>query len=796
MKSRFFRRSFLLTAITMGIFCVPDAQSANEAGIAAQALNVVLNEFVDRTVAITDKNVNIKEDKVAGKSQPAFNKVLIAQAETSAMPSQTTQELTKTARSREEKESRGTIEEVMVTARRREESLQDIPDAVTVFSAIELEKARVNNFADISLMTPNMLFRESFNDGVNFTTMRGITTPQQGLPPVTYVFDGVQAASTQFINLSLFDIERIEVLRGPQGALYGAGAMAGAINIITKKPDNNFSGRVTAGIGDGPDMYLQGAVSGPIVQDKLFYRVSGEFRNSDGVVENNRGEKVDFDDHGVFRGRLLWDGEDLTIDARISWADYDKGAATQELYVTGPDGLPVIGADRAINDSRNIESDIIGNQQRSLFDASLKIDYDSDHFTFTSISAYADSDTDTFGDLDFTDTDAFGACFFFPDTNCTGIAQIIIDNYDFWSQEIKLTSPTDQRLRWLVGSWYQEREAVTVISVPVAFNTDEIEPFVDIFGLLIGGFPRTDLKNDELFAVFGQVNYDLTDKLELTVGARYDEAKYDTTGFNCLECTDRDNLIQSTDPTGLLVDTLTAEDDNIQLKVSISYDWTDSLMTYFTYSEGYRPGFFTTGNRAAAEDTKNFEIGFKSSWMRNTFVFNGAFFSIDYSNQQFSQVINTPPFRIVTNIPESDIKGLELEAFVKPLDGLDVSVGFGWIDAQEATGFDAPFVPEYTFNTRVGYMRPLRDTNLDVTGQVEFRRTGSYFLARQEVFEVDPIDILNLRLSVSSPSWRVSAYVENTLDNRQPSEFIPFLTGIVKSWSMARQFGVEVTFRH
>ncbi|MFK7958034.1 MAG: TonB-dependent receptor, partial [Lysobacterales bacterium] len=588
----------------------------------------------------------------------------------------------------------GMLEEIVVKARKRDESLQDIPEAVTVFNADTIAAAGINTVNDFANLTPNLMIREGFRDGTSFITMRGISTAQQGLPPVTVVVDGVQVAALDFINQGLVDIESIEVLRGPQGALYGAGAMAGAINITTAAPTDTTQGKFKISGASGNDLRLQGILSGPVGEsDDWSYRVRASYRDFDGVVDNVRGEEVDFDEALQVGGRLLFRGERLTADFRASVGDYEAGAIEQARIpvrpladtdsefvrrhaladFTGAQFVPVLSIDQTVNDfdgaGFQIDSDFLGAEEREFVNLSMKLDYEFDAFTLTSVTSYDDADQQVAGDSDWASADILGIAGaagsgLFPAltglSNVTGRAQSLNDDFEAFTQELRITSNTDSRFRWLAGAWYQDREAQTVLSLPVALNGNQLGP--DFFGAVGAAFPRTDLKNDELWAVFGQINYDITDDLELTVGLRYDDATYDDTGFLCFGCNDLAAVIPTNDDVGNVVNTLEQSDDELQPKVSLSYDWNDQLMTYVTYAEGYRPGFFSTGNPTEAEGTENVELGFKYTSESNRFSIYGALFQIDYSEQQFGTIIGGPPFRLTTNIPSVDIDGLELEA--------------------------------------------------------------------------------------------------------------------------------------
>ena len=727
------------------------------------------------------------------------------------------------AQDAEEASEPAVLEEIVVRARKRDENLTDIPDAVTVFTESLIEAAGIQSVNDFANLTPNLVIR----DGVTYITMRGITTAQQGLPPVTHVVDGVQVAALDFVHQGLVDIERIEVLRGPQGALYGAGAMAGAINITTASPSQEVEGRIKATLGNGNDRRLQGVVSGPLADSGIWsYRLRGSWRDFDGVTENVYGDEIDPDESLQLGARLLREGDRFTADFRVGYSDFESGAIEQARVAARPldpgsDSLerqrhastaggsftPVIGIDDTVNDFDGpglaIESDFIGFEEREFLNLSVKLDWQLEFATLTSITARDQLDQSLKGDSDWAGEDILGiagaaASGLFPDlaglTNVTGRAQHLEDNFEAVSQELRLTSESDTRLRWLFGGWYQEREATTVLSIPVALNGSETGP--DFFGAVGAPIPRTDEKRDELWAVFGQASYDINESTELTLGLRYDHSTYDDTGYKCFDCTDQSAILWTNDDQGNQVATLEEEDDKLQPKVSVSYDWSDRLMTYLTYAQGYRPGFFSTGNPTAAESTDNYEVGFKFTGEGGRASLYGAAFFIDYSEQQVSRIIGTPPFRITTNIPSVDIQGLELEFMLRPSDQLTVSGGYGYIKAEDSdTGYDVHFVPEYTLNLSADYRASLNRLGT-ARVRVDYRRQGPWYLHPMETWEVDALDFLNVRASLERDNWTLTAYGTSLMDEYLPTQ-LSYLgnIGFVKSWAGGRHYGVEVSYR-
>ena len=230
------------------------------------------------------------------------------------------------------------LEEVIVTARRRTENLQEIPESVSVLTAEMLEAARIDNLRELSGLVPNVSMfsgEQSFRAGVIQLVVRGITTPQNGEAPMSFVVDGVTIPEIDFINQDLIDIESIQVLRGPQGALYGRGALGGAVLINTKQPGTEVTGYIAGAIEEGDDTRLRFGLSGPLVGDTLFFSLSGSSIDRDGLINNTTLDRpVDFKDSTMVRGGLKYlINDDLTIDWNLNYLDSVIGGG---IYSIGP----------------------------------------------------------------------------------------------------------------------------------------------------------------------------------------------------------------------------------------------------------------------------------------------------------------------------------------------------------------------------------------------------------------------------------------------------------------------------
>ncbi|HEY8352239.1 MAG TPA: TonB-dependent receptor [Sphingomonadales bacterium] len=658
------------------------------------------------------------------------------------------------------------LEEILVTSRKREERLQDVPDSIFVLSSLQLEMSNVESLRDFVDLTPNLLVRETFRSNETFLTMRGLSSAQGALPPVAFVVDGVQLGSNDFINQDLLDIERIEVLRGPQGALYGQGAIAGAINVVTRQPTNEFEGFVKASYGNGDSKRIAGALSAPIVEDRLFARISGYYKDSDGLIKNNRGEDIDFLEEGSIRGRILYRSDVLDIDLRGSYTKGDGSCCIQDR-VNLDDNGNLIGVDDVTNPGAS--SNIIGTSDDKLFNTSLKVDVDLGFATVTSITGYAEIRQAVFGDADMTID---------PVT-----AQDLSFDTDVFNQELRVSSNSDGRFRWLFGGFYQDRQERQHIRI----GADTGERFVANPSIL----HQRNITNSELWAAFGQVSFDLTDRIELTAALRYDHDDQDSRNIVVSEARAR------------------ATFKEWQPKAQIAYRWTDDVMVYASFARGFRPGGFTSTVVFENETTDNYEVGFKTTFLDNRLSINGAFFHIDYSNQQLSFVVftETEALRGAANIPATDIDGMELEIAARPIDNLTITAGLGVTDTVISTvapseffgpdivqliGKKSPLVPPFTFNASVTYAHPVAD-GLDLVFHSDFRRLGGYYFDAANTIYTRTKNFIGGKIALQADNWSVGVWAKNLTDARVATN-VSATGARLRVPNPPRSYGVEATF--
>lgn len=661
-----------------------------------------------------------------------------------------------------------TIEEIVVTSRKRVENLQDVPEAITAFSERQIELAKVESLRDFVDLTPNLMMRETFRSNESFLTLRGLSSAQGGLPPVSFVVDGVQLGSNDFINQDILDVERIEVLKGPQGALYGQGAIAGAIVVTTKAPGNEPEFHIKGSYGKGDSYRVAASASTPIVEDKLFLRVSGYYRDRDGLIDNVRGENIDFSDEGSVRVRIRYDGDNLDANLRGSYTEGDGACCQQDRLPRDANRQILPGVNIDDVDNPGPSSDILGTSDTSFRDISFKLDYDFESFTLTSITGYAEVRQSVFGDADFAPVPF--------------VKQDLAFNTDVFNQEVRLTSDSDARWQYIVGGFYQDRQERQPVFVGAA------TPGAPVPAVIL------DLDNEinsESWAVFGQMSYAVTEKLEGLVALRYDEDEQDT--------------IDKNNPASFKE----ASFDQLQPKAQLSYQWTDNILTYFTYSTGFRAGGFTQNTRFDNEETDNFEIGLKGTFLDRRLVVNASAFHIDYSNQQLSFVVfdNNVAQRGVVNIPSTDIDGLEFELQALPVEGLNVSFGVGIADSvvkeiaaldpalgdvSGAEGNRSPFVPSFTFNGSLTYTYPLYD-RMDLVLHADYRRRGNYYFDLNNDLQTATRDFIDGRIALEADNWFIALWGRNLTDSRYATR-VSATGSALRNQNQPRSYGVEAGF--
>ena len=778
------------------------------------------------------------------------------------------------------------LEEIIVTARKRDENLQDTPAVISAFTEDMLENIGVSSMRDYAQLVPNMFMIETQNSSFTFVNIRGITQMRNTDPSVAIVIDGVLSTNAIGMSQELFDIQQIEVLKGPQGALYGRNSVGGAINITTKRPTEEVEGFFRAGAGNGDFYKVQGAISGPLAEDNLYGRLAFSYSDSDGVRPNvATGDKSDSRESLSLRGRLIWEASDnFEVDLRAS-VSLDEGSALQfsdgtpawgpfpgnpnvsfacGLGIFAPVSLqclagpirfgetpfiqnpnnPAAGLFNADvnNTNKEVETSVNGIDERELYNLSAMLTLDLDIGTLTSVTSFDKATNSARGEPP-------------PRTPTLAFLNTQWRDTETFSQEIRLTSPDDQPLRWIVGGYYLNTDSF--LSTTTQRNSrgiDSLDTFVKKDPLsrrcnFAAGFPAPgsaadsptdcvlgfdgDQQNNTAWAVFAQLSYDLTEDLELTLSARYDEDNREQTlgtpdaflSFFCDingdgDCADAVDL--------QFGDVNSADFSSFQPKVTLKWTPADNLMLYATYSEGFRSGGYNRpgiGNRADTnrglfppgfipggiedvypqQDLTTIEAGFKWNSENGRFLLNAAAFSTtvdDYQSFTFNGQLNGS--QIIIPVDEVELHGVDIDAAALLTDNLSVTLGFGWTESEitEDTsrgaltlGNKAPQTPETTLNLGLQYNQPVSFVDDgELFFRADYQRIGELFYMPANWVARDALSLVNLRGGLEfGDGWRVEGWVRNATDENYFAE--AFNDGGVLFFGKLRTYGLDVTKR-
>jgi iron complex outermembrane receptor protein len=662
------------------------------------------------------------------------------------------------------------LDEVTVTARRRAESLQDVPVAVSVLTGEKLEDAGVARVADYVKFVPNVTYESGLNLGQNRLTIRGLSQVQGGEPPAAILVDGVPLISQLQFNTEQFDLQQIEVLRGPQGAVYGRNAIAGAINITTRRPTNELEGSVMAAYGRGDEYKGRLSLGGPIVADKLLYTVGLTYTDRAGQLRNTTtGRYTDHYRDVAGRVRLLYlPSSEWEIDLKYGHDDAHGGDPS---YVLNPGGQPDY-------DTARVSSEVIGRNPRRMDELSGKVTWSTDRGSLSLILAYLDLKESLYSDYDFTPLPLFIAEQGYAD--------------DGFSQELRFTSPADQRVRWILGAYHLSRQhdvQTTALVDPGLFLNPPMPtgaanfPFVN----------RLDQNDFENVSGFGQLEVDLTPSLELALALRHDD----------------DRLEQVTP-----VETKRTSFAEWQPKVTLRYRLGESSSAYGSYGKGFRSGSFNPSGASfgepvfKAETATTYELGFKSTLLERRLLIDAAAFHTTLQNGQILVLDFATASNIGLNVEETSLDGVELEVMARPWGGLELGLAVGAADAKIARrqpiygDNKMPRVPDYTASLALGYERPI-SSRLQLFLQSNYQRLGptAWDLANEAIRE--PVDFLNARVGVRRSDGRIAAtaWVRNALNERSPQDYVTVAEGAAPSGLDAyypragATYGIEVSAR-
>jgi len=697
------------------------------------------------------------------------------------------------------------VDEVLVTARRRSETFKDVPITVNVFSKEAIESAGIERPGDFIARVPNMTLVETQNAGNAFVVVRGISQARNSEPSVAVLVDGVLESNPAEFNQELFDIEQIEVLKGPQGAVYGRNAIGGAIIIRTADPGDEFTGRVKVGAGNGSSLRAQAGIAGPL-GDIFKYRASLSYYETDGYlpstylggkadpVENLSGRvRLSFEPNDTFNGDLRVSFDNLDTRGFYFVIPRDDEANPFSTFTTAPNA----------NDVKSpIQVDQTGVDNRDLLTAALRLNFTIGGGTLSSVSSYNDTEEIITGD----------AYDFRPAANSIFKALLGFDlnqsqflDLKSWSQEVRFTSSDESRVRWIAGGYFVHTDRFISTGNMVDDGTGVHPVYRE--PRLTGNNPSAtflaDSQDNDAWAVFGDVTFEINDQLELDVAVRYDE--------DARENTTETPPAFLPDPSASTGEVRKQTFSETQPKFTLRYKPSDDITIYGGWSRGFRSGGFNqTGVGAVAdasgiagvndifqaEVADTWELGFKGQFLDRRLNTSLSLFSTESTNGYFFVFLAANSTQNLGNL-DADYKGAEFEINARVTDNFQLFGSVGYTDSEitdmedpSVRGNQAPLVSDWTYNLGAQYDQPVGG-DMKLAFRVDYQHIGETWWEPYNTTSRDPIDLVDLRLGLESENWAVTAWSKNLTDEKYNAEFSP---GGFLFRALPQRYGLEVSY--
>ena len=691
----------------------------------------------------------------------------------------------------------GEADRIIVTARGREEAEIGVPDTVTVYGPAAIAARKMTTIDDFIAATPGIFIINDQDPGTNLISVRGVSTNRSQSPSIAYIVDGLALADSELFTLRTYDVARVEILKGPQGALFGRSASGGAIAVATNEPGPDWGGEAAVGIGNGFTWTADGVVNAPL-SDRVQVRLAGSYRNSEGFIRNSfLDKKVDGQISRNLRLKTTVAlSETATFKLRASWADEEGGAA----YISSGNVTGLYGGRLAGDALTDPFGDFEGRSDRNYW--GIQATYEQllgDTLSLSWTGGYDEYHKDFVEELDFrNDTPiTLGGIPLFPD----GI-QPISQPVDIlaWTSELRLTSMTDGPLRWHVGLFFQRLERD---------RTDDFGP------LLFGAEAlRAETRSNQI-GVFAQASYDIAPQIELTAALRYDRdrRKEDTVGST----------------SGALVAQRARTFDKWQPKVSLAWRPNANLTAYVTGAVGFKAGGFNPLPGATdvwqavfpGETTKSVEVGVKAQSSDGRVRGSIAGFVTDYSNFQNTVFLGNS---VVLSVPQVDVHGLEASGDVALGAGFRVDGGIAWTHSRtgryltpnptpewgepaivDMSGKRTPNAPDWTVNGGIGWEGAAGPALVNA-------RLSVAYVSRVD-FEIDNIlhtpgyTSVDGRIGVTQGAWTFDIWAKNLFDKRWAisafgQQQLPLLLGLGPNGpfdsftiNTGRQFGASASVK-
>lgn len=693
---------------------------------------------------------------------------------------------------------------ILVTAQRREQTLFEVPQAVSVVGGETLEQQQARSFLDYAPLVPGFNVTQE-NPGESRLILRGINTGSVGSTVATYVDDTPFGASGSLSNGAIlagdfdtFDVARVEVLRGPQGTLYGSNSLGGVLKFVTALPNSDrFEVRAQAGIEDtrfGEVGYIGNALVNVPLGDTLAFRASGFYRNNGGYIDAPARGARNVNGNESFGGRaslLFTPTADLSIRLFALFQNIDTDSPS--TFEANPRTLrpvdPITGAPLSEANRTRYERIPEFNELEYRLYAGT-IDYDFGFATATSITSYSTQFRNELGDISTIAARGLANALYAPTApNTIGLAFENDVDVDKFTQEVRLQSPDSDRFEWLLGVYYTDEDTGLIQEfLPFSLATQSLLPTQVVFGgqTLQHFVTATILANYEEIAGFASATWHVSDRFDITAGGRYSH--------------NDQSSIQQVNQLGTGAPQSGESSEGVfTWSISPRFEFNDHASIYARVAKGYRPGgpnFIPPGAPAGfpaefnSDTLVSYELGLRADTADRVFGIDASLFYIDWENILILSTANSAagPVGVNANGQDARVMGAEMAATLRPLRGLNVLLTAAYTDAElrddtvppggglnltgGLRGDTLPFTPEFTANLSVDYDWSLGgDAEAFVGGSFRFVDdqvagfSAAYRAAFGDRIRIDDYQTVDLRAGVDFGRFRIQAYVRNLFDS-------------------------------
>ncbi|RXJ81340.1 TonB-dependent receptor [Arcobacter sp. F2176] len=670
-----------------------------------------------------------------------------------------------------------TLDEVMVSANKVEESISDVPQSITVITNEELEEKGIKKVFDVVKEVPNMNIRGNTGMGTNLS-FRGLNSSMftNNNPVVIYV-DGVPYYDRYDFDPSLVNVEQIEILRGPQGTLYGKDAIGAVINIITKTPENEWRGAIGAEYGNYNYMRTTLNASGALIKDKLFAGINGSFKSDDGWITNhhegmnkNANKKQDRKTSGFF----LYKASDEFLTKLTLTDNYKKN-----YFIDGFGSDPSLDINSLKRKTaKNVNFDVPTFEKTKVKSQAINLSYEVEKFKIDSTTTHKKFDLD--GQYD-TDNQA-------NNTN-DGLKQFNYTNTDTWTQEIKLTSK-NQDIKWISGVYFDKEKREQG-----PYGAEQLY----MGAIYVGDAYSTS--NSKTQAIFGQTMIPLGEKFELTLGARYQKIKKEI------------DAIAKSSWGGVSNSDINYNDEktwnSFLPKVAISYKVNDNLKTFASITKGYMPGGFnyypsnssSEDNTFEPQESINYEIGMK--YLGENYSINASIFRMNIEDIHVYKQLSGSTIFQTSNAKKAHSQGIEVDGRYYLTNNIELSGAVGFIQAKyddydngtkKFDGNKIEYTPNYTASLGIAYIQ-----EKGLYGRLDiYSRGETTFIDganSDRMIESNGGITSNIKVGYKVGDWDIYSYITNITNEDYVNSYMSKSGGSWVGFNEPRRFGVGAIYK-